>query len=121
MALTCTPAARLSQLSCLSCLSDSELDKAFVVALASNFSGYTLPAQASNLVSDSACFTCLSDKQLKQAMVSAYFQWGASPNITIEEIRNRLKCLQCANPKQVKAMISFLTCRIIEVEQTPLP
>lgn len=113
MAITCTPAARLSYLSCLSCLSDSELDQAFVVALADGDGSYSLPTQASQLVADAACFTCLSDKQLKQALVSAYLQ-DNSPNITIGEIRNRLKCLRCASPKQIKAIQVYLTCRAVQ-------
>lgn len=112
MALTCTPAARLAFLPCLSCLSDSELDKAFVVALAESEGTYSLPTDSAQLVEDSACYTCLSDKQLKQALVSAYLE-NYLPNITLSEIRERLKCLQCATPKQVKAMQAFLTCKVV--------
>lgn len=113
MALNCTPAARLSVLPCLSCLSDSELDKAFVVALAESSRSYTLPADAGQLIEDSACFTCLSDKQLKQALVSAYLE-DVDPYITLDDIRNRLKCLQCATPKQILAATVYLTCKVVQ-------
>lgn len=112
MAITCTPKARLAALPCLSCLSDSELDKAFVVALADSEGTYDLPTDSAQLVEDSACFTCLSDKQLKQALVSAYLE-DNSPGITLDEIRSRLKCLQCATPKQILAAQVYLTCKVI--------
>lgn len=112
MALTCTPAARLAYLSCLSCLSDSELDKAFVIALADSEGSYRLPTDSAQLVEDSACFTCLSDKQLKQALVSAYLEENA-PEVTLDDIRERLKCLQCATPKQILAATVYLTCKAV--------
>lgn len=111
MAITCTPAARLEYLSCLSCLSDSELDKAFVVALAESEGTYNLPTDSAQLVEDSACFTCLSDKQLKQALVSAYLE-GNDP-LTLDQIREKLKCLQCATPKQILAAQVYLTCKVV--------
>lgn len=107
---SCTPAARLSTLSCLACLSDSELDKAFVVALAASGNTYTLPGDAGQLIEDSACFTCLSNKQLKQALVSAYAE---DQGLTVAEIRDRLQCLQCATPKQIAAATVYLTCVLI--------
>jgi hypothetical protein len=107
---SCTPAARLSTLSCLACLSESELDKAFVVALAASGATYTLPGDAGQLIEDSACFTCLTKKQLKQALVSAYAE---DQGLTVAQIRARLRCLQCATPKQIDAATVYLTCVLI--------
>jgi hypothetical protein len=113
MAVTsCAPAALLAKLSCLKCLSESELNKVFVLALAAGTDNYTLPDNLNTLLENSACFTCLSDKQLLQALVSAYVEDNL-PELTIEEIRERIKCLNCATPKQVKAAMVYLTCVLI--------
>lgn len=111
MALVCTPSQRLKNFPCLACLSDSELDAAFVVALAIS-AGYTMPSGTNQLLTDSACFTCLTEKQKKKALVSAYLEKYA-PTITAADLRNRMKCLRCASPKQIKAAISFLTCKVL--------
>lgn len=108
----CTPSKTLAANSCLSCLSESELDKVFVVALAESEGTYDLPTDSAQLIQDAACFTCLSDKQLKQALVSSYLE-SLSPKLTLDEIREKLKCLQCANPKQVLAATVYLTCKSV--------
>lgn len=111
MALICTPAQRLATTPCLSCLSDSELDIAFVVALAAS-AGYTLPSGTAQMIQDASCFTCLSDKQLKRALASAYLEKQA-PGITMAQLKDRMKCLACSNPKQIKALMAFLTCKAL--------
>lgn len=111
MALVCTPKKRMDTFPCLSCLSDSELNIAFVVLLAIS-AGYTLPSGTNQMLQDAACYNCLSDKRLFQALVSAYAEKYA-PTLTLTELKNRMKCLACANPKQIKALTAFLTCKAL--------
>jgi len=93
---------------CLACLSESELNKVFVLALATG-TAYELPDHLAQLMDSSACYTCLSDKQLLQVLVSAYVE-DQLGSLTMDEFREKIKCLSCATPKQVKAAISYLTC-----------
>lgn len=108
----CTPSANLATYKCLSCLSIDELLKLWVVILAdSDRSGYSLPTDLPQLLEDAACWTCLSDKQLLQAAISANAQ-DIEDGATLQEIREKIKCLLCANPKQVKAALAMLVCKI---------
>ena len=112
MPAVCTPSANLSIYSCLSCLSKDELLKLLVVILADVAeSGYTLPADTPQLLQDSACLTCLDDKKLLQYTVSALAQ-DVESGSTVAEIRDKIKCLLCANPRQIKAALAHLICRL---------
>lgn len=111
MALVCTPTKRLSTYKCLSCLSVSELLALLVIIEADNTrSGYTLPGDGAKLMQDAACWTCLTDKQLLQSIVSARAEFIESTT-TVQDIRNKIKCLLCGNPKQIKAALAMLTCK----------
>jgi hypothetical protein len=107
----CTPAANLAAYKCLACLSVDELLKFWVIVLADvDGSGYTLPDDLPQLMEDASCWACLSDKQLLQATVSANAQ-DVEGESTVQAIRDKAKCLLCANPKQIKAILAMLICR----------
>jgi len=121
MPLDCTPGTNLALYKCLSCLTVDELLKIWLVVLAdSPNSGYTLPNDAATLLQDAACWACLSDKQLLQAAISANAQDVLSSEMTVNEIRDRIRCLLCASPKAIKAMLAMLICRM-GFRQLPSP
>jgi len=109
MAVSTNVNDRLETFKCLSCLSESDLLKVMLVVLAdASTSGYTLPGDTAQLLEDSACWACLSDKQLLQAQVSALAE-DIETGTTLEEFRNKIKCLLCAQPKQIRAAVAYLT------------
>lgn len=113
MPADCSPGANLAAYKCLSCLSVSELLIIYLVVLAdAETSGYSLPADQARLLEDAACWTCLSDKQLLQAAISANAQDILSEETPVSELRERIKCLLCATPKQIKAIIAMLVCKL---------
>lgn len=107
----CTPSALTGVIPCLSCLSEKELLTVLVFILASADS-YSLPTDTNQLLADSACFTCLSDKQLFQALITAVANEFLRESLTVEEGAAAVKCLQCANPKQLKAALVYLLCQL---------
>jgi len=84
--------------------------KLLVVILADKSgSSYTLPGDTASLLEDSACWKCLTDKQILQAIISALAE-DIESDSTVEEIRAKIQCLLCADPKTVKAAIGYLVC-----------
>lgn len=117
MAIDCTtPKDNLKVIPCLACLSESELKKLLVVIMADLIGTYTLPADTATLLSDSACYNCMSKKQLLQVAVTiwATIAYGRDMSTTVEEMRNKIKCLLCANPQQIDAALTQLTCGLID-------
>lgn len=119
--ITCHPSDLLATYACLKCLSKLELEQLLVVILADITGAYTLPEETSDLLADSACFTCLSDTQLLQAIVSMFAQVAYyGTDTTVDEIRDKIKCLLCANPAQVKAALTKLLCNLCDDSITPV-
>jgi hypothetical protein len=116
-AIDCTtPKDNLKVIPCLACLSESQLKKLLVVVMADLMSDYELPDDTAALLTDSACYTCMSKKQLLQVTVTiwATMAYGERQEmLTIEEMRAKIKCLLCASPAQVDAMLAQLTCGLI--------
>lgn len=110
-ALTCTPSGLANAIPCLQCLSEQELMDVLVFILASA-AGYSLPTDTNKVMSDSACFTCLNDKQLMQAAITAIGYEYLERNFTEAEGAAAIKCLRCANPKQLKAAVVYLLCKL---------
>lgn len=109
--IACTPAGLIGDVPCLACLSEKELLMVLVAVLAIG-DNYTLPTDTNKLLKDSACFTCLSDKQLFQALVRAVANKYIGSTFTEAEGQAAIKCLRCANEKQLKAAVVYLTCEL---------
>lgn len=115
-AIECTPSALLDKYSCLQCLSDDQL--LAIIALAMAQASQTYANDVAALLADSACYTCLSEKQMLQAATAIIGNMGF-PDESISEIREKIKCLLCADPRQIKAAILFLLCNYFQTEVTP--
>ena len=59
------------------------------------------------LVGTTVCLKCLSDTQLKQNLAAFLWQNNA-PDSTADELMAQAKCLQCVDPKTIKALYSYL-------------
>lgn len=107
--LNCTPSGLLDTFPCLACLSEKELLAVMVYTLSTQ-TDYSLPDDVPELMRDSACYACMSDKEMLQAtaaMQASLFLEGK----TVEEVRDTVKCLICATPKQLKAAMTLLLCQ----------
>lgn len=110
--LVCTPDGLLKVYPCLSCLSEAELKQVLLMTLAEILGTYDLPEDTGQLFEDSACYECLSDKQLLQVIVSMFAQAANWEGQDMDDIRDKIKCMLCANPKQVKAALAYLLCTL---------
>ena len=108
--VSCTPNALLNTFPCLQCYSKTELKQVLVMLLAELSESYEMPGSTNQVMKDSACFTCLSEKQLLQAMVSTLAQQVGWESTDFNDIKDKIKCLNCANPKQIDAAITYLVC-----------
>lgn len=116
-----TPKDNLKVIPCLACLSESELKKLMIVIMSDLMGNYTLPGDTAALLKDAACYTCMSKKQLLQIAVTVWATIAYSNRegtLTVEEMRNKIKCLLCANPAQVDAALAQLTCGLVVWSQT---
>jgi hypothetical protein len=73
--------------------------------------GYTLPGDTNKLLAESSCVTCLADKQMLQALASM-FTANMLPGVPAATVRAQIKCLLCANPRQIKAAILTQICKL---------
>lgn len=108
---TCTPSQALQIYKCASCLSESELMAVAAFALADN-NGDTV----ADAMECSSCYSCLSDKELLQTVV-AKIAYAYLSRYTIAEIREQIKCLLCAPPGKVKAMLAYEICAYYDAVQ----
>ena len=115
-----TPKDNLKVIPCLTCLSESQLKQLLIVIMADLFGSYSLPADTAALLQDSVCYTCMSKKQRLQVTVTIWATLAyqeRDEEITVEEIREKIKCLLCASPAQVDAMLAQVTCGLINYLQ----
>lgn len=106
---TCTPNDILDEAPCLSCLSLHELMAVLVYLLSVLEGTYTLPAQLSALLDASACHKCTSDKQ-KLEGIDAILASELTQE-TVEQLRDRIRCMVCLDPDSLKAAAIYLICR----------
>lgn len=109
IAISCTPSSLLDTYPCLACLSESELKAVIVVALAEQ-----LRLTTDEILENSACFKCLSKKQMLQAATAIIGNEYLS-DMTVSAIREKIKCLLCANPDAVNAALTYGLCRLYTV------
>ena len=100
-------ASLLKANACLACLSKTELIALAVMISADKLGTYNLPGDTNKLLANSACFNCFADSQLLQGMVAVMVQ-NVEGLATVNQMRARIKCLACANPKQLKAAFAYL-------------
>lgn len=118
--ITCTPTDLLHDFACLKCLSKLELEQLLLVILCDLTGSYDLPDDTHELLDDTACWTCISDTQRLQAIVSMFAQLTyAGTDTTVDDIRDKIKCLLCANPAQIKGAIAALLCSLCNNNITP--
>lgn len=101
---TCTPSELIDTNPCFQCLSEKELLAVLVFVF--------VTANQSNIAQalvDSACFTCMSKKQMLQAVVSILANTYLSGQ-TIDEIKQEMKCLECASDNQLRAALLQQFC-----------
>lgn len=110
------PKNLLKEVPCLDCLSRLELLMIAILGMAEEDGTYTMPDDTNQLIADSACYTCLSDTQLLELITLALSQ-GLSQLDTVATVRQKLKCLRCANPAQIKGAFTFLILKILQPVQ----
>ena len=112
MPATCSsPSDLANAIPCLACLSQTELMCVMILALATS-NGYTLPGDTNAVITDSKCVTCLTDKQMLQAL-AGLLAGSTLDGLTVTQMRARIKCLACANPRQLKATLLSQFCQYI--------
>ena len=105
-ALTYLPPSELLKASpCLICLSEHDLLAIIVVALAQ--ASQTYADDTALLLKDSVCYTCLSKKQMLVGFTAMVANQGLN-GLTQSEIMEKIKCLQCASPQQLRAAFLYL-------------
>lgn len=97
MALTCTPSELIAANPCFQCLSDKELYAVIAMAFAT-----VNRKTISEALVDSACFTCMSKRQMLEALVTILANTYLS-GMTIDQIKEQMKCLECASDSQLRA------------------
>lgn len=105
-----TPGELLSQIPCLACLSEKDL-QAVLLYILSTQTDYSLPDDLKTLIQDSSCVACFSKKEMLQTIISALANEFVTGE-TIPEIRDSMKCLQCATPQQIQAAITYLIIQV---------
>lgn len=114
------PKELLKQYKCLACLSQSQLMQLLIVVLNDYLTtlrgseAYDLPSDTLHLLQDSACYTCLTDTQMLQIIVLFFGYLAYQDEVSIETLRDKIKCLLCDNPQQSKAAIMRLLCLLTE-------
>lgn len=108
--VVCTKEGFVSENPCLSCLTKTELIAVIVAALA-QLNGYNLTTGVNTLMDDASCVKCLNEKQLLQAIATVAVEKGMTPGTTIDQIRTKIKCLLCTDPKTLKSMVPYLLCK----------
>lgn len=101
---TCTPSELIATNPCFECLSEKELLAVLVFVF--------VTANRSNIAQalvDSACFTCMSKKQMLQSLVSLLANTYLSGQ-TIDQIKEEMKCLECASDNQLRAALLQQFC-----------
>jgi hypothetical protein len=104
----CVPSDWLKKYACLKCLSVTELKAVIVLALADY-----LELEVSEILECSACWTCLSKSQKLQAITAVLGDTFLSDQ-TVDEIREKIKCLLCANPDQIDSALAYGVCALFE-------
>lgn len=108
MAITCTPSELLKKYSCLQCLSQKELIALLAIILST---GTAYENDVPRLLRASACFGCLTDKQMLQGFTALLADTVLPASVTVTQLREKIKCLLCADPKTVRAAVLYLICQ----------
>jgi len=108
---TCDREWLLESFPCSACLSDKELLAAIVYALGvltgvDDSNGETLHGS----LEETACIACMTQKQMKQSvlqmMVSSF-----GPTFTVDELRDKIKCMMCLDDNKLRALGIRNLCR----------
>lgn len=109
----CTIADLADLYPCLACLSETELTAVLTQSLAVA-TGYDLSgSDLTTLLEDSACIACMSKSQMLRALVGLVGGF-ADRSMTVDEIRDDVKCLVCVDPGRVRALLLYLVCVYIQ-------
>lgn len=102
--MTCTPASLIDTNPCLNCISEKELMAVLMYAFA-HANDHTVAEALQN----GACLTCLSKKQRLAAWVTIIANELLS-DMTVPEIIEAIKCLECASDTQLQASLLAEAC-----------
>lgn len=121
------PKTTVNQVPCITCISDSQLMVLLVPVLNDYLSSlrgsdaYTLPDDTSQLVQDSACYTCLSQRRQLELMATLLgaLAYGTENDPDIPHLQEQAKCLVCADPNQIRAILLRLLCLVVDALLQP--
>ena len=88
---------------CFSCLSDTEL-MAVLIYVLSELNGKDIATDLPEMMDDSACYNCLVEKQMFQGMLAALAVKVLPDGVTVNQLRNITKCLNCVDPNRMRAL-----------------
>lgn len=111
--ITLTPGDSLEANPCVCCESEKELLAMLAILLyASNHAGDHTVA---DMVDDAKCW-CVSDKQMLQSILNVMLQNSIANGFfeDLDEVRDAAKCLFCADPHIIKAIITKQTIEYID-------
>lgn len=122
-ALTCAPpSVTLNTYPCLQCLSEKDLLAILVYSMAQSTSGDTAPEvdysnNLKQLLVDSSCWAGLAKKQMLIALVTMNANLFVAGK-TVAQLRDSIKCIQCASQKQLMGAFMLLMCAEFQVAPT---
>jgi hypothetical protein len=105
MAIVCTPSALIGTNPCLHCLSNKQLWAIIMYALATANS-----RTISEALANSACFKCLGDEKDFLISLVTIFADRYLTDISVPDIIEAIKCLECAPEKQIKSALLYELC-----------
>ena len=116
MPINCaTPTDLVNASPCLNCLSQKQL--LAVLVFLWKYRTFERDGTTIAEISDaSACWNCTSTKQKLVGMVSLWADviLGGEGDPTIDEIKEDIKCLDCASESQLLGMLLYLVCYYYE-------
>lgn len=98
----------LAQMPCLECFSQNELWLVLLYVMSANTAYDVTQGHLDELQEAAKCLDTLSDKQMFQSVVAMLID-AFELDLTADDLRDKIKCLKCADPKTVREMILWLT------------
>jgi hypothetical protein len=107
MPLTFTGDTANNLMPCLSCFSRDDLWKTLLYVLSADTEYDISDGHLEELQQAAACLNCDSDTQMFAALVATYID-AYDLDLTADELKEKIKCVKCGDPKLVRAMVLWL-------------
>lgn len=119
--LACTEPELGALIKCLQCVKDNQQVEAMKAVLLCQIAapqGVTCTS-AAQLRAQAACINCHSDKDLQlmelAILLALAVEVGARPSSSIQTLMADAKCLMCLPPHDLRAINTWLWCRMVSV------